>query len=1297
MIKILRGPPALSTTLIKKLLTYFKEEHLPLQNIYAEYIYFIQIQTPLNITEQLCLEHLLQSKPSLFKENLPTGKLLLVTPRLGTISSWSSKATDLVRSCSLTKILRIERGKAFYIKSRKLNQTEWNYLVSKLYDRMIEASFTNFQNIKQLFIQNKPAPMQYIQILEKGRTALDQANISLNLLLSEEEIQYLMTAFTNLRRNPTDIELYMFAQANSEHCRHKIFNAHWCIDGKIQSKSLFDMIQNTVKKNPNYILSAYNDNSAVMEGAPSNLFYADQKGFYKFNKNNVHILMKVETHNHPTAISPRPGAATGSGGEIRDEGATGRGAQPKAALSGFSVSNLRIPGFEQPWEQDFGKPNHISSALEIMIEAPLGAADFNNEFGRPVLNGYFRTYEEMVNSHNGSELRGYHKPIMLAGGLGHILEEHIQKSRIHDGDKFIVLGGPAMNIGLGGGAASSSSSNRSNVDYDFASVQRDNPEMERRCQEVINRCWQLGSNNPIIFIHDVGAGGLSNALPEMIHHGPCGGRFYLRNILNHESGMSPLQIWCNESQERYVMAVSPKNLKLFDTICQRERTPYVIIGEAIKEKKLSLIDNYFNNTPVDIPLSLLLGTFPKMTRNVTSYKTIGSPLQYEHISLSDAVYRILHLPAVAEKTFLITIGDRSIGGMVARDQMIGPWQVPVANCAVTNASLYHNSYHGEAMAIGERAPVSLLNFSASSRLAIGEALTNIVTAQIGSITRIKLSANWMVAAGHPGEDAGLYAAVKTVCEELCPELGIAIPVGKDSMSMKTKWNQDDEKREVIAPLSPIMTAFSYVEDVRKTVTPQLQTNDNAIIFIDLGNGVNALGATAFAQVYRQLGEITADVRNVQQLVNFWKAIQKLVTFKKLLAYHDRSDGGLLVTLAEMAFAGHCSVLIDIKDLSNDIFAALFTEELGAVIQVSNNDLSEVRQILKDYNLNHCSYLIGQAVKGNQFIISRGQSIIYKERRTTLRAWWAETTWKIQRLRDNPDCADQEHQAKLDNHDPGLNVVLTFDPQENITSTLIATRKRPKAAILREQGINSHIEMAAAFHYAGFEAIDIHMSDLIEGRSTLNDIKILVACGGFSYGDVLGAGSGWAKSILYNNRMRDLFEDFFHQSETLVLGVCNGCQMLSNLRELIPGSKEWPYFIRNKSDRFEGRLSLVEVLKSKSLLFDGMTGSKIPIVVAHAEGYAKARNKTNLTQLEEKDLITLRFVNNFGYPTQKYPANPNGSPNGIAAITNENGRVTIMMPHPERIYRTINHSWHPDTWGEDSPWMRLFRNARKQIG
>ncbi|VFP78344.1 Phosphoribosylformylglycinamidine synthase [Candidatus Erwinia haradaeae] len=1297
MIKILRGPPALSTMLVKKLLTYFKEEHLSLQNIYAEYVYFVKIQTPLNISEQLRLEHLLESKPSCFKENLPTGKLLLVTPRLGTISSWSSKATDLVRRCSLTKILRIERGKAFYIKSKKLNHTEWNYLASKLYDRMMEDFFTNFQNIKQLFIQNQPAPMQYIQILEKGRAALDEANISLNLLLSEEEIQYLMTEFINLRRNPTDIELYMFAQTNSEHCRHKIFNADWCIDGKKKSKSLFDMIQNTVKKNPNYILSAYNDNSAVMEGTPSNLFYSNQKGFYNFNQKNVHILMKVETHNHPTAISPRPGAATGSGGEIRDEGATGRGAQPKAALSGFSVSNLRIPGFEQPWEQDFGKPNHICSALEIMIEAPLGAADFNNEFGRPVLSGYFRTYEEMVNSHNGNELRGYHKPIMLAGGFGHILEEHIQKGRIHDGDKFIVLGGPSMNIGLGGGSASSSSSNRSNVDYDFASVQRDNPEMERRCQEVINRCWQLGSNNPIIFIHDVGAGGLSNALPEMIHHGPCGGRFYLRNILNHEPGMSPLQIWCNESQERYVIAISPKNLKLFDTICQRERTPYVIIGEAIIEKKLSLIDKYFNNTPIDIPLSLLLGTFPKMTRNTISYKTTGSPLERDHISLSDAVYRVLHLPAVAEKTFLITIGDRSIGGMVARDQMIGPWQVPVANCAVTNASLDHDSYHGEAMAIGERTPVSLLNFSASSRLAIGEALTNIVTAQIGPITRIKLSANWMVASGHPGEDAGLYAAVKTVCEELCPDLGIAIPVGKDSMSMKMQWNQDNEKREVISPLSPIITAFSYVEDVRKTVTPQLQTNDNTIIFIDLGNGVNALGATAFAQVYRQLGENTADVRNVQQLVNFWKAIQKLVTFKKLLAYHDRSDGGLLVTLAEMAFAGHCSVLIDIKDLSNDIFAALFTEELGAVIQVANNDLSEVRQILKDYNLSHCSYLIGQAAKGNEFIISRGQSIIYKERRTTLRAWWAETTWKIQRLRDNPDCADQEHQSKLDNHDPGLNVVLTFDPQKNITSALIATGKRPKAAILREQGINSHTEMAAAFYYAGFEAIDIHMSDLIEGRSTLNDIKILVACGGFSYGDVLGAGSGWAKSILYNNHMRDLFEDFFHQSDTLVLGVCNGCQMLSNLRELIPGSKEWPYFIRNESDRFEGRLSLVEILKSKSLLFDGMTGSKIPIVVAHAEGYAETRNKINLIQLEEKDLIPLRFINNFGYPTQKYPANPNGSPNGIASVTNENGRVTIMMPHPERTYRTINHSWHPDTWGQYSPWMRLFRNARKQVG
>ncbi|VFP87083.1 phosphoribosylformylglycinamidine synthase [Candidatus Erwinia haradaeae] len=1297
MMEILRGQPVLSAMLMKKLLVLFQKSNLPIQHIYAEYIYFVKIQTSLNIKEKLLLERLLQHSTSLFKENIPNGKLLLIAPRIGTISPWSSKTTDLAKHCALTKVIRIERGKAFYIKSKKLNQKQWNYLVSQLHDRMMESIFTDFQHIKELFTEHKPAPMQYINILDEGRKALEEANISLSLLLSETEIKYLMTEFTKLHRNPTDIELYMFAQANSEHCRHKIFNSHWNIDGEIQSKSLFEMIQNTVETNPNYILSAYEDNAAVMEGSVLNRFHANIQGHYDFHKNNTHILMKVETHNHPTAISPWPGAATGAGGEIRDEGATGRGAQPKAGLSGFSVSNLRIPGFEQPWEEDFGKPNHICSALEIMIEAPLGAASFNNEFGRPILNGYFRTYEEIVDSHNGRELRGYHKPVMLAGGFGHILENHIKKGSINHGDKFIILGGPAMNIGLGGGAASSAASSRSDVDYDFSSVQRENPEMERRCQEVINHCWQLQSNNPIIFIHDVGAGGLSNALPEMVNHGLCGGRFYLRNILNHEPGMSPLQIWCNESQERYVIAISPENLKLFDTICQRERAPYAIIGEAITEKKISLIDSYFNTTPVDIPLAVLLGNIPKSTRNVTSLITIGLPLIRDQISLSDAIYRVLHLPAVAEKTFLITIGDRSVGGLVTRDQMIGPWQIPIANCAVTNASLDHNCYHGEAMAIGERAPVSLLNFKASSRLAIGEALTNIVTAQIGSLTRVKLSANWMVAAGHPGEDAGLYAAVKTVCEELCPALGISIPVGKDSMSMKTEWYHNNEKQEVTSPLSPIITAFAYVEDVRNTVTPQLQTNDNQLIFIDLGNGVNALGATALTQVYRQLGKQTADIRNTKQLVNFWKAIQTLVTFKKLLAYHDRSDGGLLVTLAEMAFAGHCGVLIDIKNLSSDIFATLFNEELGAVIQISTRDLDEVQQILSEYKLNNCSYVIGQAVRGNQFIISSGQSIIYRERRTTLRAWWAETTWKMQRLRDNPDCADQEHQTKLDNYDPGLNVSLTFNPQEDIASILIATGIRPKVAILREQGINSHVEMAAAFHYAGFEAIDLHMTDLAEKRSTLDDIQILVACGGFSYGDVLGAGSGWAKSILLNNHMRDLFESFFHRPEVLVLGVCNGCQMLSNLRELIPGSEEWPYFVRNQSECFEGRLSLVEVLKSRSLLFDGMAGSRIPITVAHGEGYALIQNKTNLIQLENKNLIALRFVNNFGYPTQKYPANPNGSPNGITAITNDSGRITIMMPHPERICRTINYSWHPDAWGKDGPWMRIFRNARKQLG
>ncbi|KMK07665.1 phosphoribosylformylglycinamidine synthase [Pluralibacter gergoviae] len=1295
MMEILRGSPALSAFRITKLLARFQAANLPVSNIYAEYMHFAELSAPLSDEEQTRLASLLTYGPHL-SSHTPAGKLLLVTPRPGTISPWSSKATDIAHNCGLQQVVRLERGVAYYVEASTLSADQWQRVAAELHDRMMESVFGSLQEAENLFAHHQPAPVASVDMLGQGRSALEEANRRLGLALAEDEIDYLLDAFTTLNRNPNDIELYMFAQANSEHCRHKIFNADWVIDGEQQPKSLFKMIKNTFEKTPDHVLSAYKDNAAVMEGSDVGRFFADRDGDrYGYHQEPTHILMKVETHNHPTAISPWPGAATGSGGEIRDEGATGRGAKPKAGLVGFSVSNLRIPGFEQPWEEDFGKPERIVTALDIMTDGPLGGAAFNNEFGRPALTGYFRTYEERVNSHNGEELRGYHKPIMLAGGIGNIRADHVQKGDISVGAKLIVLGGPAMNIGLGGGAASSMASGQSDADLDFASVQRDNPEMERRCQEVIDRCWQMGDANPILFIHDVGAGGLSNAMPELVSDGGRGGKFNLRDILSDEPGMSPLEIWCNESQERYVLAVAPDQLPLFDELCRRERAPYAVIGEATQEQHLSLSDSHFDNRPIDMPLDVLLGKTPKMTRDVQTLSAAGEALDRRDISLDEAVNRVLHLPTVAEKTFLVTIGDRSVTGMVARDQMVGPWQIPVADCAVTTASL--DSYCGEAMSLGERAPVALLNFAASARLAVGEALTNMAGTQIGDLKRVKLSANWMAAAGHPGEDAGLYAAVKAVGEELCPALGLTIPVGKDSMSMKTRWQEGSEQREMTSPLSLVITAFGRVEDVRRTVTPQLSTEDNALLLIDLGKGHNALGATALAQVYRQLGDKPADVRSPEQLKGFWEAMQTLVAERKLLAWHDRSDGGLLVTLAEMAFAGHCGVEVDIAALGEDRLAALFNEELGGVIQVRAEDRAVVEQIFTDRGLADCVHYLGKATGGDRFVITADGRPVYSESRTQLRMWWAETTWQMQRLRDNPACADQEHEAKRNDGDPGLSARLTFDPAEDVAAPFIATGARPKVAVLREQGVNSHVEMAAAFHRAGFDAIDVHMSDLLAGRRGLEDFQALVACGGFSYGDVLGAGEGWAKSILFNERVRDEFATFFHRPQTLALGVCNGCQMMSNLRDLIPGSELWPRFVRNTSDRFEARFSLVEVTQSPSLLLQGMVGSQMPIAVSHGEGRVEVRDAAHLAQLESKGLVALRYVDNAGSVTESYPANPNGSPNGITAVTSETGRVTVMMPHPERVFRTVANSWHPENWGEDGPWMRIFRNARRQLG
>ena len=1294
---ILRGAPALSEFRVNKILARCQQAQLPVTNVYAEYTHFADLISPLSSAEHTKLEKLLTYGPTI-AEHTPAGKLILVTPRPGTISPWASKATNIAQNCGLELVHRVERGIAYYIEG-ELNAEQLNQVAQLLHDRMTEATHNELAAAAKLFRNDPPSEMSSVDILGGGRDALAKANIEQGFALADDEIDYLVENFTKLGRNPNDIELFMFAQANSEHCRHKIFNADWTIDGVEQPKSLFKMIKNTFEHNPKNVLSAYKDNAAVMKGSKAGRFFPDAQGEYTYHQEDIEILMKVETHNHPTAIAPFSGAATGSGGEIRDEGATGRGSKPKAGLVGFTVSNLRIPGYEQPWESDFGKPDRIVNALDIMTEGPLGGAAFNNEFGRPNLLGYFRTYEEKVTSHNGEEVRGYHKPIMLAGGLGNIRAEHVQKGDIPVGAKLIALGGPAMNIGLGGGAASSMASGQSNEDLDFASVQRDNPEMERRCQEVIDKCWQLGAENPIAFIHDVGAGGLSNAFPELVNDGGRGGKFQLRDIPNDEPGMAPHEIWCNESQERYVLAVGVEDFDRFEAICKRERAQYAVIGEATQERHLTVADSHFGNNPVDLPLDVLLGKAPKMHRDVTSKHVVGKHLDTTSINAADAAQRLLRLPTIAEKTFLITIGDRSVTGLVARDQMVGPWQVPVANCAVTAAT--YDTYHGEAMSLGERTPAALLNYGASARLAVAESLTNIACANIGSLENIKLSANWMAAAGHPGEDAGLYEAVKAVGEELCPALGLTIPVGKDSMSMKTTWKNENDATEqsVTSPLSLIITAFGRVEDVRKTVTPQLRTDkgETSLILVDLGAGKNRMGASSLAQVYKQLGDITPDVDSPEQLKGFYNAMQALVADSKLLAYHDRSDGGLFTTIAEMAFTGHTGVTVDLTNLSGSDIEVLYNEELGAVIQVKNSDLDAVQAVFKQHGIDAICHTIGSLNNDDVIVFNRGEDTVLNHTRTELRTIWAETTYQMQARRDNPDCAKQEFDAKFDAKDPGLNVKLNFDLNEDVAAPYIATGAKPQMAILREQGVNSHLEMAAAFNRAGFAAVDVHMSDILEGRLTLDQFKGLVACGGFSYGDVLGAGEGWAKSILFNDMARDQFQNFFEREDSFSLGVCNGCQMLSTLKELIPGTEHWPRFVTNKSERFEARFSLVEIQENPSVFFNGMAGSRMPIAVSHGEGHAEFSNEEALTAALDSGTVAVKFVDNYGNPTTQYPANPNGSPQGITGITSTDGRATVMMPHPERVFRAVANSWHPDEWSEDSPWMRMFRNARKNVG
>ncbi|MDH4584774.1 phosphoribosylformylglycinamidine synthase [Pseudomonas sp. BN415] len=1292
---ILRGAPALSAFRHGKLLEQLTQKVPAVSGLYAEFTHFAEVIGVLSGEEEQVLARLLKYGPSVPVQE-PRGRLFLVVPRFGTISPWSSKATDIARNCGLAKIERLERGIAYYV-AGEFSDADAQLIASSLHDRMTQLVLAGQEEAASLFSHAQPKPLTVVDILGGGRAALEKANVELGLALAEDEIDYLVKSFNDLGRNPHDVELMMFAQANSEHCRHKIFNASWDIDGQAQEKSLFGMIKNTYEMHREGVLSAYRDNASVIVGSTAGRFFPDPATRqYGATQEPVHILMKVETHNHPTAIAPFPGASTGSGGEIRDEGATGRGAKPKAGLTGFTVSNLQIPGFEQPWEKPYGKPERIVTPLDIMIEGPLGGAAFNNEFGRPALTGYFRTFEQAIDTPHGEEVRGYHKPIMLAGGMGNIRAEHVQKGEISVGAKLIVLGGPAMLIGLGGGAASSMATGSSSADLDFASVQRDNPEMERRCQEVIDRCWQLGSENPIKFIHDVGAGGISNALPELINDGGRGGRFELRAVPNDEPGMSPLEIWCNESQERYVLSVDAADFERFKAICERERCPFAVVGEAIEEPHLTVADSHFGNKPVDMPLEVLLGKPPRMHRSVSREAELGDDFAAAELDIDEAVSRVLHHPAVASKNFLITIGDRTITGLVARDQMVGPWQVPVADCAVTATSF--DVYTGEAMAMGERTPLALLNAPASGRMAVGETITNLAASKIEKLGDIKLSANWMAAAGHPGEDARLYDTVKAVGMELCPALGITIPVGKDSMSMKTRWQDEGADKSVTSPLSLIVTGFAPVTDVRKTLTPQLRLDkgETDLILVDLGRGQNRMGGSILAQVYSKIGQQVPDVDDAEDLKAFFAVIQGLNADGHLLAYHDRSDGGLLATVLEMAFAGHCGLDLYLDALADNregLTSVLFNEELGAVIQVRQDATPEVLAQFSAAGLGDCVAVIGQPFNGANVAISFNGEAVFGGERRMLQRQWSETSYKIQRLRDNADCADQEFDALLEEDTPGLSVKLSFDVNQDIAAPYIKKGARPQVAILREQGVNGQVEMAAAFDRAGFSAIDVHMSDILAGRVSLDEFKGLVACGGFSYGDVLGAGEGWAKSILFNSRARDGFQAFFERKDSFALGVCNGCQMMSNLHELIPGTEFWPHFVRNRSEQFEARVAMVQVQESSSIFLRGMAGSRLPIAIAHGEGHAEFESEEALLEADLSGCVSLRFVDTHGKVTETYPANPNGSPRGITGLTSRDGRVTIMMPHPERVFRAVQNSWRPDEWQEDGGWMRMFRNAR----
>jgi len=1252
------------------------------------------------------------------------GTLIVVAPRLGTVSPWASKATDIAHNCGLA-IKRVERVTEYRLTlksgmlggAKALTADELSAAAALLHDRMTESVLLRREDAAHLFDEQPGKPMEHVDVLGHGRAALAAANRDFGLALSDDEIDYLVDAFTGLKRNPTDVELMMFAQANSEHCRHKIFNAKFTIDGVAQEHSMFQMIRNTHQLAPQHTVVAYSDNASVMEGGEIERWMP--QGFtnaplYAARRETAHVLMKVETHNHPTAISPFPGASTGAGGEIRDEGATGRGSRPKAGLTGFSVSNLYLPGTSEPWERSpYGKPEHIASALQIMIDGPLGGAAFNNEFGRPNLAGYFRVYEQDV----GGQRRGYHKPIMIAGGLGQISATQTHKIEFPAGTLLIQLGGPGMRIGMGGGAASSMAAGANAAELDFDSVQRGNPEIQRRAQEVINHCWALGDGNPILAIHDVGAGGISNAFPELVDGAGKGARFDLSKVPLEESGLAPKEIWCNESQERYVMAVDPVALPIFQAMCERERCPFAVVGVATEAKQLVLEDPARDDAPIDMPMDVLLGKPPKMHREVQRVAREFAALALTDVALSTVALDVLRHPTVASKRFLVTIGDRTVGGLNHRDQMVGPWQVPVADCAVTLAD--HSGFRGEAMSLGERTPLAALDAPASGRMAVGEAITNLLAAPF-ELERVKLSCNWMAACGEPGEDAALYDTVKAVGMALCPALGISVPVGKDSLSMRTRWNDGGESKQVTAPVSLIVSAFATLADVRPTLTPQLQPGDTTLILIDLGEGRNRMGGSMLAQVLNQLGDEVPDLDDAAQLKALVEAVNRLRGDGKLLAYHDRSDGGLWATVCEMAFAGHTGVSLNVdmlvtegdgisdsraeygdsKNWASQVGArrneltlrALFNEELGAVIQVRTAERNQVMQVLREHGLSKHSHFIGKPNERGVVEVWRDAKSVFSANLRDLHQTWDEVSWRIAKLRDNPACADAEHDAAGRSDDPGLHVHLGFDAAEDIAAPFIA-KGRPKLAILREQGVNSQVEMSYAMAQAGFDTFDVHMSDLQAGRARLDQFQGFVACGGFSYGDTLGAGEGWARSVMFNPVLADQFAAFFNRQDTFALGVCNGCQMMAALAPIIPGAQAWPKFTRNKSEQFEARLSLVEVMDSPSIFFSGMAGSRIPIAVAHGEGFADFSQRGDAERVHR----AMRFIDHTGRPTEAYPFNPNGSPDGLTAVTTADGRFTVLMPHPERVYRNVLMSWTPGDKSAASPWMRMFGNARKWVG